>query len=181
MYEGDGNDDDRGCMTSSGDWTVLYFYHNFDRKHENCQKFPVLMDTLKQLGPDFLGGMVCFSCIVPGTHIVPHTGPSNMRLTCHLGITGCEDVQVQVGTERRYYEDGKCVVFDDSYIHEVVHRGDRRRITLMLDLWNPNVTTFERESWVEVMQNAMKDKIPPELFFHSLNLYNIKEFKKNVL
>ena len=61
-------------MVSSGTWNVLYFYHNFMPNFTNMRKFPVLASVLKQFGDEFLGGMVCFSSIEPGTCIVPHTG-----------------------------------------------------------------------------------------------------------
>ena len=32
------------------------------------------------------GGDVIFSVLTPGTKLRPHCGPSNARLTCHLGI-----------------------------------------------------------------------------------------------
>ena len=83
-----------------------------------------------------------------------------MRLTCHLGLVGCENTFVSVGDETRPYEDGKCVVFgarklffffflvnaylatskDDSFVHSVAHKGTQRRVTLMLDFWHPKMT-----------------------------------------
>lgn len=47
---------------------------------------------------------MCFSAIDPGTHIVPHYGPSNMRLTAHLGLMNCKNVEVTVGDITRCYE-----------------------------------------------------------------------------
>ena len=61
-------------MVSAGSWNVLYFYHNFMPNLTNMRKFPFLASILRQFGEDFLGGMVCFSSIEPGTCIVPHTG-----------------------------------------------------------------------------------------------------------
>ena len=45
---------------------------------------------------------------------------SNTRLTCHLGIEiPPGDVTITCGGEKRKWEQGKCVVFDDSFEHEV--------------------------------------------------------------
>mmetsp|Transcript_25124 Transcript_25124/g.39166 ORF Transcript_25124/g.39166 Transcript_25124/m.39166 type:complete len:286 (-) Transcript_25124:61-918(-) len=173
-YVGDGTEEDKGKMVSAGSWNVLYFYHNFMPNVGNMGKFPVLTSVLKQFGEEFLGGMVCFSSIEPGTCIVPHTGPSNMRLTCHLGIVGCQNVEVQVGVKKSFYQDAKCVVFDDSFIHQVQHKGTDRRITLMLDCWHPSLTPLEKSVWSGVMQNVVRDDIPRDIFFHSMGLYDIR-------
>jgi hypothetical protein len=120
------------------------------------------------------------------------SGPSNMRLTCHLGICGCDNVLVKVGEDTSHYINGKCIVFDDSYVHEVfrfftgalqfcsrnpqvIHKGNQRRITLMLDMWNPDMTKLEKEVWMEVMANTVRDNIPRNIFFHSMNLYDIRQ------
>merc|ERR1712070_60537 len=58
-----------------------------------------------------------FSRLTPGTHLKAHCGPTNTHLTCHLGLkvpTGCE---IRCGTERRSWEEGKCIIFDDSFEH----------------------------------------------------------------
>ena len=60
---------------------MFYFYKHFIRQDQNCAKCPVtagLIDRMMDEGI-LVGGMVCFSRITPGTKIIPHTGPSNMR------------------------------------------------------------------------------------------------------
>eukprot|EP01112_Ceratiomyxa_fruticulosa_P010714 TRINITY_DN2844_c0_g4_i1.p1 TRINITY_DN2844_c0_g4~~TRINITY_DN2844_c0_g4_i1.p1 ORF type:complete len:342 (+),score=56.25 TRINITY_DN2844_c0_g4_i1:189-1214(+) len=170
-YVGDGTQEEKGTMTEGkGDWKVLYFYHNFVRQEDICRLCPKTAKILDDLGDNILRGMLCFSAIEPGTHILPHTGPSNMRLTAHLGMTNCENVLVTVGEITQSYEDGKVIVFDDSFRHEVYHKGKERRITLMLDLWHPDLLKVERDAFLMVMQNSI-GSIDRDKFFHSLHIY----------
>jgi len=175
-YIGDGRPDEKGNMVSSGTWTVLYFYHNFVRNEAVHRRFPRTSAVLESL-PGLLRGMVCFSSLLPGTRIVAHTGPSNMRLTCHLGMFGCDGVHVSVERETRQYLNGRCVVFDDSYVHSVQHSGPKRRVTLMLDLYHPDITPLERRLFTEMMGMAAADGLDPERFFHSSATFTVKDSK----
>lgn len=87
-YEGDGLPDERGGMVdgSAEKWTVFYFYHNFQPIEENLKMAPKTAAVLSSLRNELLFGMVCFSVLRPGAEILPHTGPSNMRLTAHVTI-----------------------------------------------------------------------------------------------
>ena len=104
-----------------GKWKVFYFWRQFLEYPENAKLCPNTYALLQKLKRDglLLAGMVCFSSIMPGTRILPHTGPSNMRLTCHLGLTGCNGTEITVGSEKSNFKDGKCIIFDDSFVHEV--------------------------------------------------------------
>jgi aspartyl/asparaginyl beta-hydroxylase (cupin superfamily) len=46
-------------------------------------------------------------------------------------------------------QEGKCVVFDDSFEHEVWHRGDERRVVLLLNIWHPAITAAQKEASME--------------------------------
>ncbi len=92
-----------------------------------------------------------------------------MRLTCHLGLVGCEGTRVTVGGEERPYENGKCVVFDDSFVHSVQHKGNDIRVTLMMDLWHPDITRVETRAFQQLVQNS-RGNINHTQFFHSLGI-----------
>jgi len=176
-YEGDGLEEDKGQMTArENDWKVFYFYQNFQKYEDNHRLCPRTAAVLERLSDRLLYGMVCFSQLEPGATILPHTGPSNMRLTCHLGLVGCFGTFVSVGDEVRPYEDGKCVVFDDSFVHAVAHRGPQRRVTLMLDFCHPNMTDSEIEGFQLLMRNAT-GAVNQNQFFHSLGINNAKHDK----
>ena len=109
-------------MTSRGEWKVFHFFKQFEKQDENCSRCPqttAILESLKAEG-SLLAGMVCFSSLLAGSRIVSHTGPSNMRLTCHLGLIGCKGAYAKVGCDVFPFLQGKCIVFDDSYVHEVL-------------------------------------------------------------
>lgn len=163
-------------MVSAGQWRVFYFYRNFERIDDNCKRCPKTAQILDQLGKYALKGMVCFSRLEPGTHILPHTGPSNMRLTCHLGISGCQDCWVRVHTYTQPYQEERCLLFDDTFVHEVHHLGQMPRVTLMLDFWHPGLTSIEKEAFSFMMRRSLEDGLDQELFYHSLDIYNINDY-----
>ena len=80
-----------------------------------------------------------FSRLSPGTHLSAHCGPSNLRLRCHLGLVVPDGVRIRVGDEVREWRQGECLVFDDSFEHEVWHEGGADRIVLICDMWHPSV------------------------------------------
>lgn len=45
-----------------------------------------LVDEIRKVVPLCRLGQVKFSLISPGTTVLPHCGPSNMRLRLHLGL-----------------------------------------------------------------------------------------------
>ena len=88
-------------------------------------------------------GFVAFSKLTPSTHIKAHTGSCNVRLRYHLGIDVPEPdlVKIRVGDEKRSWIQDKCIIFDDSFEHEVFHDGSKDRITLIVDLWHPELSS----------------------------------------
>jgi aspartate beta-hydroxylase len=85
-------------------------------------------------------GAIMLSKLSPGTHIAPHCGFTNRRLRLHLGIQTPRDAFMRVGDQTQEWERGRCLVFDDSFEHEVWHFGSEPRIVLLLDLPHPQAT-----------------------------------------
>ena len=50
----------------------------------------------------------------------------------------------RVGGERRTWELGKALVFDDSIEHEVWNDSDVPRAVLIFDIWSPYLSPAER-------------------------------------
>lgn len=82
----------------------------------------------------------------PKTHVHAHTGPTNCRLRAHLGLVVPDGLQLRVGQEIVAWHEGKLFVFDDSWEHEVWHRGDSYRLVLIVDVWHPDLTETERKT-----------------------------------
>jgi aspartyl/asparaginyl beta-hydroxylase (cupin superfamily) len=48
-----------------------------------------------------------------------------------------------VANEERTWTEGRCLLFDHSFRHEAWNRSDRRRVTLIADVWNPELSSLE--------------------------------------
>ena len=46
----------------------------------------------------------------------------------------------------RTWQNGKAIVIDDSFDHEVWHNGTKQRLILIVDFWHPDVPDWERQS-----------------------------------
>jgi aspartate beta-hydroxylase len=86
-----------------------------------------------------------FSILDAGTHIPPHTGVTNTRLTVHLPLIVPADCRFRVGNETREWIPGKAWVFDDTIEHEAWNRSDAPRAILIFDIWNPYLGAAERD------------------------------------
>jgi len=77
-------------------------------------------------------------------HVLPHTAQTNVRLRLHLGISGLEGAEMRVANETRGWGAGEVIVFDDSFEHEVLHRGTQRRVVLIVDFVSPFLQPAKR-------------------------------------
>ena len=81
----------------------------------------------------------------PGTHLRPHCGSTNTRLTCHLGVIVPSGCSIRCGEEWREWKEGECIVFDDSWEHEVMHQGDEDRVVLLINFWHPDLPDDQKK------------------------------------
>jgi aspartyl/asparaginyl beta-hydroxylase (cupin superfamily) len=89
---------------------------------------------------------VLFSRLEPGAHIPPHSGMLNCRLICHLPLVVPKGCWLRVGNEKREWEEGKLLIFDDSFEHEAMNPSGELRIILLFDIWRPELGSEERSS-----------------------------------
>ncbi|MBL8201689.1 MAG: aspartyl/asparaginyl beta-hydroxylase domain-containing protein [Chromatiales bacterium] len=128
-------------------WTGYYFYRHGERREANCAACPVTTEALDRLPLSRVpahGPEVLFSVFTPGTHLLPHRGVTNTRVVGHLPLIVPPDCALRVGGEEHAWQEGRVVVFDDTYEHEAWNRSDRLRVVLIFDLWNPHLTELER-------------------------------------
>ncbi len=111
-------------------WDVFGLWAFGTKMHENCDACPITTRTVEQVPGLTTAG---FSILQPGTHIVPHEGYTNEVLRCHLGLVVPKGCEMRVGNETRTWEEGECLVFDDTIEHEVWHCGETPRAILLLD------------------------------------------------
>ncbi|MBN8281146.1 MAG: aspartyl/asparaginyl beta-hydroxylase domain-containing protein [Gammaproteobacteria bacterium] len=140
-------------------WTGYYFYRHGVRREDNCAACPVTSATLDALPLSRVGDHgpeVLFSVFTPGTHLLPHRGVTNTRVVAHLPLIVPPDCALAVGGEVHEWQEGRIVVFDDTYEHEAWNRSVRVRVVLIFDLWNPHLSELERAA-VERLVVAIGD------------------------
>ena len=87
---------------------------------------------------------VLFSVLAPQTHIKPHYGVTNTRVVTHLPLLIPQgDCKLVVGGVGHAWDPGRCVTFDDTFLHEAWNLTDHRRVVLILDTWNPDLAPEE--------------------------------------
>jgi len=127
-------------LVSQGQWSDINLKLG-TRMGPFAQYFPQTLQLLQSFGR--LGEMALFSVLGPHSHIKAHCGPWNLRLTIHLGLAIPEHAFIRVGAEVRRWQMGRCLIFDDSFEHEVWNRGARPRVVLIVDVWHRDLTAVE--------------------------------------
>lgn len=101
-------------------------------------------ETVRFLSATPLGmGEAMFSVLEPGAWIAPHSGGSNVVLTCHLPLIVPEGCGIRVATETHVWQQGELLVFDDSFLHFAWNNSGDRRVVLLWDIWHPDLTEAE--------------------------------------
>jgi aspartyl/asparaginyl beta-hydroxylase (cupin superfamily) len=134
-------------LLSAGRWDQVILYDAGRRNEPACARFPLTAEVIEQvpeattLGP----GVVTLSWLHPGAHIIPHCGRTNAQLRVHLGVRVPAGTGIRVGREQLSWQEGSCLVFDDSFEHEVWHRGSQPRVVLLMDVLYPALSSRQRE------------------------------------
>ncbi|XP_059022345.1 aspartyl/asparaginyl beta-hydroxylase isoform X3 [Mustela lutreola] len=136
-------------LREKGDWSQFTLWQQ-GRKNENaCKGAPKTCSLLDKF-PETTGcrrGQIKYSVMHPGTHVWPHTGPTNCRLRMHLGLVipkkGCK---IRCANETKSWEEGKVLIFDDSFEHEVWQDAASFRLIFIVDVWHPELTPQQRHS-----------------------------------
>eukprot|EP00929_Paragymnodinium_shiwhaense_P094953 TRINITY_DN5584_c0_g2_i1.p2 TRINITY_DN5584_c0_g2~~TRINITY_DN5584_c0_g2_i1.p2 ORF type:complete len:255 (-),score=52.44 TRINITY_DN5584_c0_g2_i1:577-1341(-) len=76
------------------------------------------------------------SRLLPGSELKPHFG-SHPRWTVHLGLRAPKGASMTVAGETVEWKEGRAIVFDDTYIHLVRHRGAEARYVLVAWFCHP--------------------------------------------
>jgi aspartate beta-hydroxylase len=135
-------------------WTGYYFYRHGERRGENCDRCPqsaAAIDALPLSAVPGHGPEVLFSVFTPGTHLLPHQGVTNTRVVGHLPLIVPPHCALNVGGELHEWQEGRVVVFDDTYEHEAWNRSTELRVVLIFDLWNPYLTEAERAAVTDLV------------------------------
>ncbi|XP_019724432.1 aspartyl/asparaginyl beta-hydroxylase isoform X3 [Hippocampus comes] len=136
-------------LREKGEWGQYTLWQQGKKSGTSCQAVPKTCSLLERF-PEAIGckrGQIKFSVMQPGTHVWPHTGPTNCRLRMHLGLVipkqGC---RIRCTDQTREWEEGKVLIFDDSFEHEVWQDADTFRLIFIVDVWHPQLTAYQRQT-----------------------------------
>jgi len=130
------------------DWSAFFLWKHGKRVEEHCALCPATMaalDTVPAMTVRDRAPAVMFSALKPHTHIPPHNGATNARLTVHLPLIVPPNCRFRVGAEIREWKVGELFVFDDTIEHEASNDSDELRVVLIFDVWHPMLTELERD------------------------------------
>jgi aspartate beta-hydroxylase len=131
-------------IAREGRWRVLFLAKHGAKNDDIRALCPMTASVIDAHEEETrLAGVIYFSCLDPGTVVASHRGPANTRLRCHLGIEVPHDCGLRVGGIDGIWELGRCIVFDDSFFHEVWNQSGARRVVLIVDIWHPDLSREE--------------------------------------
>lgn len=147
---------------STDRWKALVFYMYGRAVPENCARCPGTAALLRGF-PQISTAL--FSILEPGAYISPHCGPFKGVLRCHLGLivpAGAGRCEIRVGHEHRRWEEGRSLVFDDTFEHEVWNETAEPRVILFVDFLRPlrwplstlNRTLMGIARWIPAVRNT---------------------------
>lgn len=145
-------------LNQSKDWSTYHFFRHGKKIDENCERCPETAKIIESMDLTRIPGYgpeVMFSVLKPKTRIKAHHGPINGRLIVHLPLIVPEDCgAIRVGPEKRTWQEGQCLIFDDAFEHEAWNESDQERVVLILDVWNPHLSPAEREAFIALHRAA---------------------------
>jgi aspartyl/asparaginyl beta-hydroxylase (cupin superfamily) len=138
-------------MNYESGWKTLVLFYNGHRipgfPYHLCPTTTRILETVP-----LAGRIAGFNRQQPSTGIPLHTDGNNMWLTCQMGIRIPEGrkAYIRVGPETRYWETGRCLLYDTTYEHETFNGSDdEERVVLHVDFFNTLALTVIE---IEVMQ-----------------------------
>jgi aspartyl/asparaginyl beta-hydroxylase (cupin superfamily) len=128
---------DQKRISKGDNWKTYIFYglgHRVDSTCERCPETTRLLERCPELQNAW------FSILKPGYRIPPHKGPTKGIVRIHLGLIIPEQREqcwIRVDDRVLHWDEGKCIVFDDSYEHEVQNNTGEQRVVLFFDVIRP--------------------------------------------
>lgn len=165
-------------ITNDNDWKTYFFYAFGYKAEKNCQRCPEttqLLETIPGLKVAF------FSILAPHKHIPEHCGKYKGVIRYHLGLKvpqPKEQCRIRIGDQIAYWEEGKSLIFDDTFPHEVWNETEDYRAVLFLDIDRPLYFPMSLVNWTvaqliaasSVVQSARTNHEAWERYFEQAEL-----------
>lgn len=126
-------------------WKNLFFFRDYQPDHALLDQVPSIKAITERFRQEQFDRFELFlSVLEPGTHIPPHFGGVNVKLTLHLPLWIPEgDCALRVDSETRGWEVGKMRIFDDTFDHEAWNRTGQSRGVLLIKAYHPELSVEE--------------------------------------
>ncbi len=118
-------------------WKSFIFCAYGAYSENNCKKCPKTFESLKKIKHI---KTAMFSVFEPNTHILPHRGVYCGLLRYHLALIVPKEkgkCAINILGEVRHWEEGKSLIFDDTFEHEAWNKSDEVRVVLFVDFEKP--------------------------------------------
>lgn len=128
---------DQKSITKDDNWKTYFFYGFGYKAEQNCARCPETTKLIESV-PDMTTAF--FSILEPGKHIPAHRGVYKGFLRYHLGLLipePKEKCRIRVHKTYAHWEEGKSLMFDDTYDHEVWNDTNGLRAILFMDVVRP--------------------------------------------
>ena len=128
---------DQARISKGNNWKTYGLYIFGQQVEPNCTECPETAAILARV-PGLQNAW--FSILAPGYHIPPHRGPTRALVRVHLGLhvpTPAEACWIRVDSQKTHWQEGRCLLFDDTYEHEVHNDTEDYRCVLFLDIDRP--------------------------------------------
>ena len=165
---------DQYRISSDDKWRAFAFYGFGYRSEQNarfCPQTARLLDRVPGIENAF------FSILAPGKIIPAHRGVTKGLIRCHLGLIVPPDPErcfIDIGDLRCTWQEGRTLLFDDTYRHGVQNNTEHERVVLLFDFLRPLTpqgrvvrhalfSFFRRSAFV---QDAVRKEMQWEQRFH---------------
>jgi len=138
-----------GTLDPGRDWRVFMLLSPFGVPRRNQARCPRTTALVRQVPGVF---QAFFSILDPGKSIPAHCGPWLGYLRYHIGlrVPASNPPSIRVKDQIHTWEEGRSVVFDDSWEHEVYNKSDGIRVVLIVDFLRPMPLPLHALNWTLV-------------------------------
>jgi len=130
-------------FTSTGEWAAAYLWVFGEQVEDTCRSCPRTTQLLSSIPGVAQFGTTLFSALGHHSHIAPHYGYTNAKLRCQLPLRVPQGCRLKVGDREVEQREGRCILFDDSFLHSAWNDSPEPRFVLLFDFFHPDLTPDE--------------------------------------
>ena len=137
---------DQTYISSDDKWRMFFLKGAGMTFKKNASNFPALMSVLNK---DRRVVSAYLSVLGPEKALNPHEGPWAGGLRMHMGliIPDPEKCHINVEGDKYHWQNGRVVLFDDTYNHYAVNETDELRVILFIDYMRPMRFPYNLLNW----------------------------------